>query len=77
VSRACRQTKPAAFFIAASFASTIGNLESLVKRSKDADAGYNSVFVADELEKILALSRVMMVAIVNASHGGERFGAST
>ncbi|KAN0142125.1 hypothetical protein V8E53_000587 [Lactarius tabidus] len=34
---------------------TIGILESLVKRSKD--AGYNSVFVADELEKILALSR--------------------
>jgi hypothetical protein len=55
VSRTCRQTKPAAFFIAASFSSTIGILESLVKRSKD--AGYNSVFVADELEKILALSR--------------------
>jgi hypothetical protein len=41
VGRARRQTKPAAFLIATSLASTIGNLESLVMRSKGTDAGYN------------------------------------
>jgi ATP-dependent Lon protease len=56
VGRARRQTKPAAFLIATSLASTIGNLESLVRRSKGTDAGYNPVSVADELEKILGLS---------------------
>ena len=30
---------------------------TLVKRSKDGDAGYNYIIEADELEKILGLSR--------------------
>jgi ATP-dependent Lon protease len=44
---------------------------SLVKRSKDGDTGYNYIVEADEQEKILGLSRAR---IVSARRGGESFG---
>jgi len=51
-----RQSRPFAFLIATSLAGTLGSVE-YVKRGKDGDAGHNYVVEADELEKILGLSR--------------------
>ena len=47
----------------------------LVKRSKDGDAGYDSIVKSDELEKILGC-RITATA-ATAGYGRESFGALT